>query len=254
MKFLLDGDNLKYDKINKNIIFNENALDVLDYMIEKGKTVDMIFTDPPYKVTARGSAGNSGGMRQKKINRAGQVFEHNDIEIEDYLPKFYKILKETGHCYIMTNHKNLTHFLKVIDEWKDEEINEGFHFIKSLIWDKGNKIMGQFYMSQFEYILFLRKGAGIKINNCGTSDLLSVPNKKTKDENGKNIHDTEKPVDLCKILIENSSKENETVIDPFMGVGACGIAAQQLNRKFIGIELDNTYYNIAKKRIEEGNL
>ena len=87
---------MNYDKINKNIIFNENALDVLDYMIEKGKTVDMIFTDPPYKVTARGNAGNSGGMLQKKINRAGQVFEHNDIEIEDYLPKFYKILKETN--------------------------------------------------------------------------------------------------------------------------------------------------------------
>lgn len=210
----------------------------------------MIFTDPPYKVTARGNAGNSGGMLQKKINRKGQVFEHNNIEIEDYLPKFYKILKETGHCYIMTNHKNLTHFLKVIDEWRDEEIGGGFHFIKSLIWDKGNKIMGQFYMNQFEYILFLRKGAGVKINNCGTSDILSVANKKTKDENGKNIHDTEKPVDLCKILIENSSNENDTVIDPFMGVGACGVAAKQLNRKFIGIELDDTYFEIAKKRIE----
>lgn len=241
---------MNYNKFDNSIIFNENALDVLDCMISKNKMVDMIFTDPPYKVTARGNAGNSGGMLQKKINRKGQVFEHNNIEIEDYLPKFYKILKETGHCYIMTNHKNLTHFLKVIDEWRDEEIGGGFHFIKSLIWDKGNKIMGQFYMNQFEYILFLRKGAGVKINNCGTSDILSVANKKTKDENGKNIHDTEKPVDLCKILIENSSNENDTVIDPFMGVGACGVAAKQLNRKFIGIELDDTYFEIAKKRIE----
>lgn len=181
----------------------------------------------------------------------GRVFKNNDIEIEDYLPKLYKVLKESGHCYIMTNHKNLAHFLKFIDEWKDSETKEGFHFIKSLIWDKGNKIMGQFYMSQFEYILFLRKGTGVKINNCGTSDILSVPNKKTKDENSNNIHDTEKPIDLCKILIENSSKENEIVFDPFMGVGSCGIAAQKLGRKFIGIELDGTYYNIAKKRIEE---
>ena len=188
-------------------------------------------------------------MLQKKINRKGQVFEHNDIEIEDYLPRFYKVLKETGHCYIMTNHKNLTHFLKVIDEWRNED-GHGFSFIKCLIWDKGNKIMGQYYMSQYEYILFLRKGAGVKINNCGTSDILSIPNKKTKDENGNNIHDTEKPVDLCKILIENSSKENETVIDPFMGVGACGVACKNLNRKFIGIELDENYFNIAKERIE----
>lgn len=236
-------------KINQNIIFNANALDILDYMISKNKIVDMIFTDPPYKVTARGSAGNSGGMLQKKINRKGQVFEHNDIEIEDYLPRFYKVLKETGHCYIMTNHKNLTHFLKVIDEWRNED-GRGFSFIKCLIWDKGNKIMGQYYMSQYEYILFLRKGAGVKINNCGTSDILSIANKKTKDENGNNIHDTEKPVDLCKILIENSSKENETVIDPFMGVGACGVACKNLNRKFIGIELDENYFNIAKERIE----
>ena len=237
-------------KTEKYTLYNDDCITVLDNMIQNGDTVDMIFTDPPYRVTSRGNAGNSGGMLQKKINKAGQVFEHNNIEIEVYLPKFYKVLKETGHCYIMTNHKNLTHFLKVIDEWKDPDTNEGFHFIKSLIWDKGNKIMGQFYMNQFEYILFLRKGAGKKINNCGASDLISVPNKKTKDETGKNIHDTEKPVDLCKILIENSSNPNEIVFDPFMGVGSCGIAAKQLGRKFIGIELDNSYYEIAKSRIK----
>ena len=237
-------------KTEKYTLYNDDCITVLDNMIQNGDTVDMIFTDPPYRVTSRGNAGNSGGMLQKKINKAGQVFEHNNIEIEVYLPKFYKVLKETGHCYIMTNHKNLTHFLKVIDEWKDPDTNEGFHFIKSLIWDKGNKIMGQFYMNQFEYILFLRKGAGKKINNCGASDLISVPNKKTKDETGKNIHDTEKPVDLCKILIENSSNPNEIVFDPFMGVGSCGIAAEQLGRKFIGIELDSNYYEIAKSRIK----
>jgi site-specific DNA-methyltransferase (adenine-specific) len=229
-------------------LFNNDCIEIMDKLIEQGIKVDMIFTDPPYKVTSRGSAGNSGGMLQKKINRNGQVFKHNNIEIEDYLPKFYDVLKETGHCYIMTNHKNLTHFLSVIDTWKADDGGK-FNFIKSLIWDKGNKIMGQYYMSQFEYILFLRKGAGVKINNCGTSDLLSIPNKKTKGEDGKNIHDTEKPVDLCKILIENSSKENETVLDPFMGVGGCGIAAKELNRNFIGIELDDNYFDIANKRI-----
>ena len=241
---------MKFEKIkDKHLIFNESALDVLDLMIEKGKSVDMIFTDPPYKVTSRGNAGNSGGMLQKDINKKGQVFTHNNIEIENYLPKFYKVLKETGHCYIMTNHKNLTHFLKVIDEWKDDETNEGFHFIKCLIWDKGNKIMGQYYMSQYEYILFLRKGAGVKINNCGTSDLLSIPNKKTKGDDGKNIHDTEKPVELTDIMILNSSKEGETVLDPFMGVGGCGVSCEKLGRKFIGVELDEKYYDIAKSRM-----
>ena len=106
-------------------------------------------------------------------------------------------------------------------------------------------------MSQFEYILFFRKGVGKKINYCGTSDILSIPNKKTKDENGKNIHDTEKPVELMSILIENSSVEHEIVLDPFMGVGTTAIAAINTNRKFIGFELDEKYFEIAKNRIKK---
>ncbi len=106
-------------------------------------------------------------------------------------------------------------------------------------------------MSQFEYILFLRKGKGVKINNCGTSDLLSVPNKKIKGQDGLNLHDTEKPVDLTNILIENSSHIGETVLDPFMGIGGCGVSCEKLDRKFIGVELDERYYKIAKNRIQD---
>lgn len=111
--------------------------------------------------------------------------------------------------------------------------------------------MGQYYMSQFEYILFFRKGKGHKINHCGTSDILSVPNKKTKGKDGKNIHDTEKPIELMKILIDNSSQEGDTVLDPFMGVGTTGIAATVLNRDFIGIELDKAYFDIATERMND---
>lgn len=202
----------------------------------------MIVTDPPYKTTSRGNAGNSGGMLQKKINMDGKVFTHNNIDCLEYAPEFFRVLKDGSHCYVMTNHVNLIHMLNTFTD-------AGFHFIKSLIWDKGNKIMGQFYMSQFEYILFFRKGRGIKINHCGTSDILSVPNIKTKGADGKNIHDTEKPIELMKILIDNSSKENNTVLDPFMGVGSAGIASKMLNRQFIGVEIDPKYYEIATERI-----
>lgn len=103
-------------------------------------------------------------------------------------------------------------------------------------------------MSQFEYVIFLRKGKGIKINNCGTSDILSFPNKKTKDENGNNLHDTEKPIGLMKVLIENSSKEQDIVLDPFMGIGSTCLACKELNRRFIGCELDDQYFEVAKSR------
>lgn len=224
-------------------LYNANCLDVIKEMPDN--MFDLIATDPPYPVTARGSAGNSGGMLQKDINKKGKVFNYNNIDCSEYAPEFYRILKEGTHCYVMTNHINLKHMLNVFTD-------NGFHFIKSLIWDKGNKIMGQYYMSQFEYILFFRKGKGVKINNCGTSDILSVPNKKTKDKNGKNIHDTEKPVDLMRILIENSSQENQLVLDPFMGVGSTAIACKETNRNFIGIELDENYFTIALERLAYG--
>ena len=53
------------------------------------------------------------------------------------------------------------------------------------------------------------------------------------------------------ILVSNSSLEDEIVLDPFMGVGSTGIACKKLNRKFIGVEIDEHYFNIAKERIEE---
>lgn len=228
-----------------NKLINENAIDFMKIL--EDESVDLVVTDPPYPTTKRGSTGNSGGMCKKKEFSNGKVFKHNDIKPIEYIPELYRILKDGSHCYIMTNHVNLYEILTVAKE-------SGFHFIKSLIWNKGNKIMGQAYMSQFEYILFFRKGKFKKINKCGTSDILDIPNKKTKDENGKNIHDTEKPVELMKVLIENSSLENELVLDPFIGVGAVALACEELHRNYIGVELDENYYNIAKRRIENVHI
>lgn len=114
--------------------------------------------------------------------------------------------------------------------------------------------MGQFYMSQFEYILFFRKGKGIKINNCGTSDILNVPNIKLKDKEGRVVHPTLKPVELMKILIENSSKEKELILDFACGVGSTLLACKELNRQGIGCEIDENYYNIAVKRLKDEPL
>jgi site-specific DNA-methyltransferase (adenine-specific) len=207
-------------------------------------SVDLIITDPPYKITSRGNGGNSGGMFQKKIVNKGQVFNNNDVSIKDYLGEFYRMLKPQTHCYIMTNNKNITEFLMAV---KDSD----FHFVKNLIWVKDNKIMGQSYMSQFEYIIFLRKGSHKRINNCGDSDVLTFSNKKLKDKNGKTIHDTEKPVGLMKILIDNSSQPDDLVLDPFMGIGSTGVACANTGRNFIGMELEEKYFKIAEHRIME---
>lgn len=224
-------------------IINENAIDVLNRMIAKEYKVDLIVTDPPYKVTTRGGYTNAGGMMLDDKMRKGKVFKENTLTIKEWLPKLYEVLKDTGHCYIMCNNKNLYPFLDAVN-------NTDFHLVKTMIWAKDNKIMSQAYMSQMEFVLFLRKGKFVRINNCGTSDLLQFPNCKTKGTDGKPIHPTEKPIDLMKVLIQNSSKENEIVLDPFLGVGSTCIASKELNRDYIGIELDPQYYAVAVARVD----
>jgi site-specific DNA-methyltransferase (adenine-specific) len=207
------------------------------------KSIDLVCTDPPYKVTPRGCSGTMSGFWTDPLSKKGKIFTHNYIDIEDYIHELYRVLKDKTHCYVMCNQVNLPHFLKVIT---DSE----FKFVKCLIWDKGNKICGRFYMNCFEYIIMLRKGGERPINKCGTPDILSVPNKKTKDEYGKNIHNSEKPVDLMQTLIQNSSNEGDIILDPFMGSGSTAVACMNTQRNFIGIELDDNYFKIAQKRVK----
>ena len=207
------------------------------------ESIDLVVTDPPYKLTSRGCSGTMGGYWKGEKAKKGVVFDFNNIKCEDYIPELYRVLKNKTICYIMCNNKNLQKMINI-------GTKSGFKFVKSLIWDKGNKICGRYYMGCYEYILMFRKGGDKPINNCGTPDILSVPIKKLKDLNGENLHDTEKPVELMQILIENSSKEQELVLDLFMGIGSTGVACINTNRSFIGIELDEKYFEIAKERIE----
>lgn len=72
---------------------------------------------------------------------------------------------------------------------------------------------------------------------------------KFNSERGKTIHPTQKPVALMEYLIKTYTNEGDTVLDFAMGSGSTGVASKNLNRKFIGIELDEGYFNIAKERI-----
>lgn len=67
----------------------------------------------------------------------------------------------------------------------------------------------------------------------------------------ENYHPTQKPIELLKKLIKIYTKENEWVLDNCMGSGSSGVASSILNRNFIGIEKDENYFNVAKRRIED---
>ena len=91
---------------------------------------------------------------------------------------------------------------------------------------------------------YIENGLGCFNSDVLKNNLLSL-NSKVKVKQ----HETQKPVELMEILIKLVTKENHTVLDMFMGSGTTGVACKNLNRNFIGIELDETYFNIAKERI-----
>lgn len=220
-----------------------DALIGMKHLIDNGIKADLIVTDPPYRLTPMGQT-HLGGMMIKAKEMNGELFPIPDVY--EWMKLCYDILKDGTHCYVMCNNINLQEFL-------DAGNKAGFKFVKNLIWVKGNKITGRFYMNAYEYIIFFRKGKQRQINKCGTADVLNISFKKLKGDNGKNLHDTEKPVELMKILIENSSNENELVIDPFAGIGSTGVACKDLNRQFIGFECNQQFTDIALKRISENN-
>lgn len=119
-----------------------------------------------------------------------------------------------------------------------------------LTWHKTNPIptCNNKYLNDTEYIVFMRE-KGVQVfgsYHTKKSYFITSVNKKEKQLYG---HPTIKPLDIIENLIVNSSQENDTVLDCFMGSGTTGVACKKLNRNFIGIELDENYFNIAKERI-----
>ncbi|MGL4645394.1 MAG: DNA-methyltransferase [Vagococcus fluvialis] len=105
---------------------------------------------------------------------------------------------------------------------------------------------------------FFIKGFGNREDYDGTLryplQTIAISNRGAEVASGKRVHPTQKPVALLEYLIKTYSNEGETILDNTMGSGSTGVAAINLNRKFIGMELDPEYFEIAKNRIEEAEL
>jgi site-specific DNA-methyltransferase (adenine-specific) len=208
-------------------LYNEDCLKIFKQI--PNSSIDLIVTDCPYHIVSGGCTndvvkigryhemGKGWNHRYTGENdsavedtRKGKIFRHNEIKFSEWLPEAYRVLKQETHCYIMINPRN-------VKELQQEAEKVGFSFQNILIWDKGNATPNKWYMNAYEMILMLRKGKAKNINIMGSKNIIRVPNITRIKQ-----HPTEKPVDLMKLLIENSSQKGEIVLDPFMGVGGGG--------------------------------
>jgi site-specific DNA-methyltransferase (adenine-specific) len=215
-----------------------NAIEELRLMDDE--SVDLIVTDPPYR-TISGGSGLTSKMHRRPAGMLskndGKIFTENDVQFSDYLPQLFRVLRDRSHMYLMVNFLNL-------EEAMSEIRKAGFQIHNLLVWHKNNATPNRWYMKNVEYVIFARKGAAKAVNNKS-----SMTCHKFNNLCGRKTHPTEKPVDLLRFYIENSSNEGDVVLDPFMGTGSCGEAAILSGRRFIGIELDTDYYRIAENRL-----
>ena len=205
-------------------LYNQDCIEVLKYMPDE--SIDLIVTDCPYHIVqggcTTGAYGNPTGILNHdytktgeniEYTRQGKIFKHNDIKFEEWLPHIYRILKPDTHCYIMINPRNVAEL-----QIKAEKV--GFKFQNILIWYKNNSTPNRYYLNSYKMILMLRKGKARNINNMGTKNVLEI-----KNIIGNKTHPTEKPVELMKILIENSSHGG--------GVNIRSIYGNRINRSSV---------------------
>ena len=215
-------------------LYNDDCLNVLKDI--EDNTIDLVVTDPPYEVI---TGGRNGGVKGKPsgILKENKQLMKSIPKVDLWLSECFRVMKDGTHIYIMTNTLNLTNYLNIIN-------GVGFKLHNLLVWNKNNTTPNRWYMKNCEYVIFARKGFAKSINNPSSQTVHNFDN-----IIGNKKHPTEKPVDLMKLYVENSSQVGDTVLDPFMGSGSTGVACKELDRNFIGVELDKQYFDIAESRI-----
>jgi site-specific DNA-methyltransferase (adenine-specific) len=213
-------------------IFQMDAVDWLRTL--PAASIDLVITDPPYESLEKHRAvGTTTRLKQSKGSSNPWFRIFPNARFPELFAEIFRVLARNAHFYLFTDPE--TAFIaKPIAE------AAGFKFWKPLIWDKQNIGMGYHYRSRYEMILFFEKGKR-RLNSLATADVLSAPRI-------RGGYPAEKPPRISEILIEQSTRPEELVIDPFMGSGSVGVAALNLGRRFQGNDVAPEALAIAHQR------
>ena len=216
--------------IELNKIHNMDAIKGLKEI--NNNSIDLIFTDPPYKLIGGGRKNslllNNNG--ENPFSADGECFNYKTPEFKDWIPLLYPILKDERYLFIMTNDRNMREI------WSECE-KAGFIFCEILVMNKGHGVPSSYFFKSCEFILMFRKGKYRKFEKFGYKNVIDVKMPRGKEKK----HPTQKPYELISPIIESCSKENEVILDPFMGSGIVAKVSKDMKRQYIGFEIDGTY-------------
>jgi len=209
--------------------------DCLDVMkdIPDG-SVDMVLTDPPYGMDYQSNRRTVTEKFSKIRNDNGLLW------LDDFVDECCRVMSDNSAAYVFCSWHKVEVFKKSFER--------KFNLKNIIVWVKNNHGSGDLkgaYAPKHEFVLYMHKGRSL-FRNGRAPDVMMAD----KVSGSKMVHPTEKPIQLLERFVVNNSDEGDIILDPFMGSGTTGVAAKSLNRSFIGIELDEAYFNIAKDRID----
>ena len=207
-----------------------------------GKKADMVFTDPPYGVSASG--GRSQTVERDNITKIAND-DLRGSKLQQFISDALSIMpiKESGSFYVCYDQKTQVEFISAIKE-------NGWNFKRTLIWNKN--VFGlsgkKGYRPKYELIAFGCIGEDYKwFGDNAQADVIDVARPREREGN----HPTPKPIELIEIALKNSSEQGNLITDSFLGSGSTMVAAHQLNRKCYGMELDPKYCQVIIDRMSK---
>ncbi|WP_276914070.1 DNA-methyltransferase [Aneurinibacillus aneurinilyticus] len=211
-------------------------LDVLEGIsLIPDKSVGLVVTDPPYLMNYR---SNRRVQREKFKHIANDVDSHDLIT--KYLAECQRILKDDTAVYVFCSWHNIDFF--------KTEFERNFKLKNIIVWNKNNHGTGDLkgsYAPKHEFILFGHKGRSL-LREKRIPDVINCD----KIPSAKLTHPTEKPTELLKLFIRNSSDPGDIVFDGFAGTGSTAVSAREEGRNFITFEIEPEYVEVANKRLD----
>lgn len=226
-----------------DVIYNEDCIVGIKKIPDK--IIDLVIIDPPYKINNHNSGCKSN--LAKDINKYNKELYDNKLTSSyDYkiLDELIRVMKKIN-IYIFCNGEQIPFYI-------DYFVNKRKCKMDIIVWNKTNALplFNNKYLTDKEYCLYFRKGGYCNPQNYEDAKTVFYYPINIKDKK-KWKHPTIKPEELIRKLIRNSSKENDIVLDCFMGSGTTAVCCIKENRKYIGYEISKKYFEICNQRIKE---
>lgn len=240
---------LRLDENERYKLVKSDYLDAIKSIPDS--SIDLILTDPPYNL-ANYSTGNMKFEWRAEINNDVAEWDEKPLNPSEFANEFKRILKPTGNIFIFCSYNLLGEYHKSLDPL--------FNTFQFMVWHKTNPIPNirkSSFLNSCELIVCCWD-KGHKWNFKKQNEMhnfietpICMGKERVKNKEGKNAHPTQKPLSVLKHIIEISTNENDIVLDCFNGVGSTGEASLMLNRRYIGIDLDDEYIELSKERLSK---